>query len=53
MPKCPHNCREYGGSSICIHNRIKYSCKECGYIPKLCPHNRRKSTCYQCSGSSI
>ena len=36
----------------CLHNRIKYICKECGGS-SICPHNREKSRCKECGGSQI
>jgi len=36
----------------CIHDRIKYYCKDCNGS-SFCQHNKRKSTCKDCNGSEI
>jgi hypothetical protein len=45
--RCTEGC---GGSQICSHNRIKYTCKECKGSGR-CPHERVKSECKECGGS--
>ena len=36
----------------CVHNRIKYRCKDCKG-KGICEHNREKRKCKECKGSSI
>ena len=43
---------ERKGGKRCIHNRIKYNCKDCGGS-SLCEHSRRRSRCKDCGGSGI
>ena len=55
--QCPHGkvhcqCKECGGSSICIHNLRKSICKDCNGV-SICIHGRQKSICRECGGSSI
>ena len=38
--------------SFCEHNRIKYSCKECGG-GSICEHNRIRSICKECRGGCV
>jgi hypothetical protein len=39
-------------SRKCIHDKIKYYCKDCGG-KGICEHNRRKHNCKECGGSQI
>eukprot|EP00960_Hanusia_phi_P059764 764280-Hanusia_phi.AAC.9 len=41
-----------GSHKLCIHNRQKSECRECGGS-QICPHNRRKRQCKDCVGSQI
>jgi hypothetical protein len=56
--KCIHNkrkeyCREgCGGGSICEHNKIRSTCKECRG-GAICEHNKIRSHCKECGGGSI
>ena len=36
----------------CIHNKSKYTCKECN-CSLLCKHKKRRDRCKECGGSSI
>jgi hypothetical protein len=38
--------------SICIHNKSRYRCRECGGSD-ICIHNKRKQNCIDCGGSSL
>ena len=55
---CPHGkasaarCLDCGGSSLCIHGRMKSVCKDCGGS-SVCVHGRRKYVCKECGGSSL
>ena len=40
------------GDSICIHDRVKYFCKECKGS-QVCPHDKIKSVCLECQGGSF
>ena len=44
--KCPETritgCKQYGGSSICEHNRRRRRCKQCGGSG-ICEHNRQRN----------
>jgi len=57
IKKCEHGkqkryCKEgCGGSQICVHNIIKYNCKNCGN--KYCEHKKNKYNCKECKGSQI
>ena len=37
---------------VCIHNRSKYQCKECGGS-QICTHGRIRATCKICCGSQV
>jgi hypothetical protein len=54
--ECPEtrirNCKQYGGSSVCEHNRRRRRCKQCDGSG-ICEHNRERSGCKQCGGSMI
>ena len=54
--KCPEiritDCKQYGGSIICEHNRRRSRCKQCGGSG-ICEHNRERNKCKQCGGASI
>ena len=52
--KCSHKIREKSCKhcGICIHDRVKYMCKECGG-KGICEHNRVKYTCKECGGKGI
>lgn len=39
-------------SKVCIHNKIKYTCIECGG-KSICIHKRIKYNCKECRGSNI
>ena len=57
VSKCEHGkrktyCKDCGGSGICHHNRVKYSCKECRGV-SICQHGTRRNYCKECSGGSI
>jgi hypothetical protein len=36
----------------CIHNRLRYSCVECGGSA-MCIHNKQRSQCIPCGGSAM
>ena len=40
------------GTSICLHNRRRSECKDCGGA-SICQHNRQRSQCKDCGGASI
>ena len=44
--------RNNWGHKICIHDRRKSQCKECGGS-EICIHDRQKSQCKECGGASI
>jgi hypothetical protein len=46
-----NKCNAYG-SSICLHNKPRNTCKECGGS-SYCLHNRQRRYCKDCGGSSI
>ena len=48
LPKPPRKKYIY----LCIHNRQKALCKDCGGN-QICIHNRQKSICKDCGGSQI
>jgi hypothetical protein len=45
--RCKEGC---GGQQLCVHSRIKYTCKECKG-PGLCVHGNVPSDCKECGGS--
>lgn len=47
---CAH-CKDCGGSQICEHGRIRYSCRVCGV--GRCAHGREKRFCLDCGGSAV
>ena len=49
---CCEKTREYANRYKCPHNKLKYTCKECGGS-QICLHNRAKSQCKECCGGSI
>ena len=49
--KLPSRCKQCGGGSICLHNKRRDNCYECG--ANICEHNKRKSCCVECGGSQI
>jgi len=40
-------CRECGGSSYCVHQKIKKRCRECGGS-WICIHGKEKNRCREC-----
>ena len=50
---CKNNCSEDSGNSICEHNKIRSTCKECGGSVFCKEHNRVKKDCIPCDGSGI
>ena len=42
--------KQCGGSSLCVHGKMKYQCKSC--VPCLCVHGKIKSRCEECAGSA-
>jgi hypothetical protein len=40
------------GGSICLHNKIRSTCKKCDG-GEVCEHNRRRSRCIKCEGGGI
>ena len=40
------------GKYKCVHNKIKYSCADCGGS-QVCQHKKRKYWCVDCGGSHI
>ena len=52
--KCSHKIREKSCKhcGICIHNRVKYTCKECGG-KGICQHDKQKRFCKECGGKGI
>lgn len=57
MVKCEHGrrrsqCKECGGSQICIHNKFRNQCKDCEGS-QICEHDRIRSRCKECGGSQI
>ena len=43
---------KYKSRYNCIHNKQKYSCRECGGS-SICIHGNRKTKCRECGGGSI
>lgn len=39
-------------SRICIHNKKRYTCKDCGGV-SICEHQRERNKCKDCGGASI
>ena len=58
--RCEHGkekrrCKECGGSGICKHQHLKFTCKLCNPVGTggICIHNRDKYNCVQCKGGGI
>jgi hypothetical protein len=49
---CVNNLMAFDPMSICIHNRQRHQCKDCGGS-SICEHKRLRNYCIYCSGSSI
>jgi len=48
-------CKDYGGSAFCEHQRIQSQSKDCGRAGGggFCEPQRRRSQCKDCGGSAI
>ena len=49
-----YNCTECGGNrgGICVHNRRRARCKECGG-GSICEHKRQRRICKECKGRAL
>ena len=45
-------CKECGGGSICLHERVRSICKDCKGS-QICQHKRLRSHCKDCNRSAI
>jgi hypothetical protein len=43
------SCKDCNGSGICVHGKLKRSCKECS--TDMCEHKRRRYYCRDCGGA--
>jgi len=50
--KCRNSSIKSINKSKCIHNKIKYQCKECGG-DAICLHHKQKYHCKECGGDGI